>query len=919
MKKKRYASEAPLRGKNSLPSATRFVSIAGKQFRRVLMAVGCVAAELMLVQPAVGNTDGLADFAPTGSDDAMVALAQHFIDLSKDSMIAVAILRDLAAKGNTVAIGLLGSINLDLNTDPQKNAEALKQLEQAAGQHDADAATILTFYFLNAKKSDHDFTKARQFAQEAADLGRKEGYYALGLIEAYGCGVTRDSVSAVQEMKKAADLGDTYAMKQLALYYHEGFGVQRNDLAAYTWATLVMSRDKANSDGAKLQDGLALLLLPDEIIEGQHMAASWKPGEDFAQQQNVDHYTAAQLSPGDSPIVSAPGPIFAAERKRTKIDNISIAERLMTVDLVVKPDETVIDTSHMEYEARNEAALKDLGQIPVSFDNAIEQLDIVEAYTQKADGRKIYVDPKAILTQQASDAQDNLMFDDRRRKVIIFPNVEVGDVVSYTWRRTRKALIPGLFSAAFNFDPTGHAADERYRITVPKSLPLFVEAHGVGVNRSVQNDNFVYQLNYANRRPLDDYQADFDSYDVYPRVMFSNLRDYRQFVDAYQPLVESKVVVTPQVRQLADKLTAGISDRRAQAEAIYNWVSRHIRYVGVEFGVGGVVPHNADNILTNGYGDCKDHSLVFAALLKAKGIKADLVLINGGWQMSLSVPPRIQNFDHMITYLPEFNLYTDTTAEVAPFGTLPFSEYGKPVVVVPLDEPDGAVVRRVPVLKPGAATMTMKTTAHLQSDGKIVGDSETIGTGPFGVDLRDDAEDLQSGNQTETATKWLKDDGYDGTGSFDFKPPQDLGPSYRIAGHFETEAYGGLLKGSQFEMPRGLLDSGPPGGGLMGPISFKGEGDDPTYCWSGQQVEELSLELPAGVHLMKLPTGMKVKTDHMAYNSTWSMAGQTITLRREFVSTIDVPVCLGWTRTDMAKALRQIKSDRNTSIELKSD
>jgi transglutaminase-like putative cysteine protease len=52
--------------------------------------------------------------------------------------------------------------------------------------------------------------------------------------------------------------------------------------------------------------------------------------------------------------------------------------------------------------------------------------------------------------------------------------------------------------------------------------------------------------------------------------------------------------------------------------------------VAVWLGNGGYVPHDAATILENGYGDCKDHVALLGALLKAKGIASEPVLINSG-------------------------------------------------------------------------------------------------------------------------------------------------------------------------------------------------------------------------------------------------------------------------------------------------
>jgi len=38
----------------------------------------------------------------------------------------------------------------------------------------------------------------------------------------------------------------------------------------------------------------------------------------------------------------------------------------------------------------------------------------------------------------------------------------------------------------------------------------------------------------------------------------------------------------------------------------------HIRYVAIELGAGGFIPHDPDWTLTNAYGDCKDQAVLFA-------------------------------------------------------------------------------------------------------------------------------------------------------------------------------------------------------------------------------------------------------------------------------------------------------------------
>src|ERR1700719_3112626 len=85
--------------------------------------------------------------------------------------------------------------------------------------------------------------------------------------------------------------------------------------------------------------------------------------------------------------------------------------------------------------------------------------------------------------------------------------------------------------------------------------------------------------------------------------------------------------------------------------------------------------------LTAGTSDRREQAQRISALLKAEGIASVPALINSGnrYQAPETATPAL--FNHVLSYLPEFDLYVDSTAGVAPFGTLLATEYGKPVAV----------------------------------------------------------------------------------------------------------------------------------------------------------------------------------------------------------------------------------------------
>ena len=98
------------------------------------------------------------------------------------------------------------------------------------------------------------------------------------------------------------------------------------------------------------------------------------------------------------------------------------------------------------------------------------------------------------------------------------------------------------------------------------------------------------------------------------------------------------MAVDDSVRKKADELTRGATKPEEKARRLYDYVARNIRYVSLSFGVGRYQPHAASEVMTNGYGDCKDKHTLLATLLRAEGIPSYPVLIHSGRKLDPDVP-----------------------------------------------------------------------------------------------------------------------------------------------------------------------------------------------------------------------------------------------------------------------------------------
>ena len=237
--------------------------------------------------------------------------------------------------------------------------------------------------------------------------------------------------------------------------------------------------------------------------------------------------------------------------------------------------------------------------------------------------------------------------------------------------------------------------------------------------------------------------------------------------------------------------------------------------------------------------------------MRAKGIESHPVLVNLDSAYTLSTPPTMAQLNHAITWLPEFDLFADTTAAVAPFGTLPYREYGKPAVIV---GGAGKALRAVPVLQPGALSMAVSNQCLARCDRPDRrrhaddgdGDGGT-GTAAAGAPGPVDRHRRRRGRQLQAL-------GQTGQGTYTFAPPDGFGSTYEVRAEFNLEPQHEILEGDAFAPVLGPILLARPGDLLLGPRNPATLSDkEPTPCFAGRQVEELSLRLPDDRKPLRLP------------------------------------------------------------------
>ncbi len=144
------------------------------------------------------------------------------------------------------------------------------------------------------------------------------------------------------------------------------------------------------------------------------------------------------------------------------------------------------------------------------------------------------------------------------------------------------------------------------------------------------------------------------------RLLYSTLPDWQAISSWYDKLVAKKLAPGPQLKETVDKLVTGKSGRRQKMAALFYYVAREIRYLGVngETERPGFEPHDVNLTLSRRHGVCRDKAALLVSMLQYAGFNAKATLMRVGDKLDYEIP--LPYFNHaIVAVLDDHNSVTD--------------------------------------------------------------------------------------------------------------------------------------------------------------------------------------------------------------------------------------------------------------------
>ena len=377
-----------------------------------------------------------------------------------------------------------------------------------------------------------------------------------------------------------------------------------------------------------------------------------------------------------------------------------------------------------------------LRSLQLGYTPDAELVEVLSVNVVKPDGRVLEVFDS---NDYGSGSGPSSIYYDVHARVLAFMSLEVGDVLIYEYTLADVAyqnMFDDYFGDMWFVEDNVPQRRIRYALHAPTAREIYTSepvAGGSWEERVVGDETVrvftaedVPAVRRESRTPGPAESFGYLSVSTYP--------DWDSLGNWYWNLIRDQLIAGPEIVATVERLIEGVDDRRDQIAAIYGYVVRNTRYVGLEFGIHGYKPYRTTDCFNRRFGDCKDTASLMKVMLGVAGIDAHLALVRTRDMGRVNAfPPSLALFNHAITYVPEFDLFLDGTAGFSGSTELPTADQGASALIV--RDGEGAEFRTIAASDGAGAVRRVEWSVDLTGPTPV-GTGDILLTGAFAPSIR---------------------------------------------------------------------------------------------------------------------------------------------------------------------------------------
>jgi tetratricopeptide (TPR) repeat protein len=298
--------------------------------------------------------------------------------------------------------------------------------------------------------------------------------------------------------------------------------------------------------------------------------------------------------------------------------------------------------------------------------------------------------------------------------------------------------------------------------------------------------------------------------------------------------------------------------------------------VSLSFGLGRYQPHAATEVLSNGYGDCKDKNTLLASLLQAEGFHSTSVLIGSQHKLDPDIPSPSQ-FDHVITRVSVDgrDIWLDSTNGVAPFQMLSAGLRSKQALAI---SPDGkATLVWTPAELPFESYDRTDVNGSISDTGKFTAHATMAARGDTELAMRFTLRQMPSNKWKDLFEFMVRRSGMNGAEISNLKISDPSNPDSPLQIDFDVTSsnyFDWSAPESKVPIPLTLI--------VLPEADDDDESSSPKPIKLGDTHDAqilVKLSIP-GKYTVRAPIGIDVKRDYAEYHSSYKYEGGQLTSDR---------------------------------------
>ncbi len=344
---------------------------------------------------------------------------------------------------------------------------------------------------------------------------------------------------------------------------------------------------------------------------------------------------------------------------------------------------------HLIYRIENQDGVSGWAETSGQWESWYQARPKIRARVVGLDAAEHWLDPKTLIDAPVK-SDDNQIYSDDRTYGGPLPALSPGVVVEeeVVIEGTAPYFSGGSFVST-NLGWNTEVNQSRVTLVHPVSLPVRFEAlmlPDLKTSRSTKAGTETIVFEQAKLPAYDQKPTDIPRNAVVrPEIQISTGASWHDVAQSYSRIVDAKIS-TADLSPLTAALDLKTGTRTDVIRRIVSALHKNVRYTGLEFGEGGLIPQDPGETLKRKYGDCKDKATLLVALLRKSNIAASLALLVAGSPSDINPNlPGMGMFDHAIVYVPpaggDPELWIDATSQYTQVGVLPWDDYERYALV----------------------------------------------------------------------------------------------------------------------------------------------------------------------------------------------------------------------------------------------